>query len=205
MTQAVKTPYFIKRRVALVHYLVGKGYHKALKAMAFAEFYHQGVRKDNTTPEFQHMLEAALHIITLKDVLYEEDTITATLLHDVREDYNVSHQTIVQDFGSRVGDSVERLSKVIDGVKKSTEFYFSDLANDPIGSLAKGVDRINNFQSMPGVFSIEKQKKYLLEGETYFLPMLKDAQRRFPEQFMAYQNVRHHMKSQIYLIGHSLK
>ena len=89
------TPYFVKRRIALSHYLAGRGYHLASKAMAFAERRHTGLRKDGKTREFQHMLEVALHITTLRDIAFEEATIAAALLHDVREDCGVSHQELV--------------------------------------------------------------------------------------------------------------
>jgi (p)ppGpp synthase/HD superfamily hydrolase len=204
MNTTTKTPYFVKRRIALIHYLAGRNYHNALKAVSFAEQIHQGVRKDGVTPEFQHMLEVALHVITLRDLDDEESTIAAALLHDSREDYGIAHSTMVEQFGDTVANAVEKLSKVIDGQKKSTDFYFEQLSTCPIASLVKGCDRVHNFQSMPGVFSIEKQRSYLKEGRDHFFPMLKQAQRRHTTQFLAYQNVRHHLKNQIELIEHSL-
>lgn len=203
--QAVKNEYFTKRRIALIHYLAGKGYSTAARALAFAEKYHTGVRKDGKTPEFQHLLEVALQVITLRDLADEETTIAVALLHDVREDYNVSHQELVKQFGQKVADPVARLSKVIEGVKKPYDLYFQEIGDCPIASIVKGCDRAHNFQSMPKVFSAKKQEEYLCEGMEWFLPMLKTAQRKYPEQFLAYQNVRHHLKSQIALLQHSLQ
>jgi (p)ppGpp synthase/HD superfamily hydrolase len=200
-----KTDYFLKRRIALTHYLVGKKFYVALTAMAYVEKIATGLRKDGVTPEFQHMLEIALHIITLRDIEHEQETITAALLHDVREDYGVSHSEIERRFGSKIANAVEKLSKVIDGTKKPYELYFKELAECPIASIVKGCDRAHNFQSMINVFSDEKQNEYISEGVNWFLPMLKEAQRNFPEQFLAYQNVRHYLKSQMTLIAHNLK
>lgn len=197
--------YFIKRRIALLNYLAGRKFNLALKALAFAEKHHTGLRKDGATLEFQHMLEVALHITTLKDVMYEEATIAAALLHDVREDCGVSHFELVSIFGEQIANAVEKLSKVLDGYKKPYEVYFSEMSQCPIASLVKGCDRAHNFQSMPTVFSAEKQKSYLNEGHTWFLPMLKTGSQNFPEQLMAYQNIRHHLKSQIFLLEHSLQ
>lgn len=199
------TPCFVKRRVALIHYLVGRGYTLAQKAVAFAERHHTGLRKDGVTPEFQHLLEVALHVCTLRDLADEEATIAAALLHDVREDYGVSHATLVGIFGERIAQPVAHLSKALDGVKKPYELYFAEMADDPVASIVKGCDRAHNFQSMPKVFSATKQATYLDEGEQWLLPMLKTASRNFPEQFMAYQNVRHHLKSQMSLLRHSLE
>jgi (p)ppGpp synthase/HD superfamily hydrolase len=202
---AEPSAYFVKRRVALIHYLAGRGYTVAQKAVAFAERHHTGLRKDGVTPEFQHLLEVALHVCTLRDLAHEEATIAAALLHDVREDYGVSHGTLVSLFGEQIAHSVACLSKVLDGVKKPYELYFAEMAEDPVASLVKGCDRAHNFQSMPKVFSAAKQASYLDEGEQWFLPMLKTASRNFPEQFMAYQNVRHHLKAQMSLLRHSLE
>lgn len=207
MTQANNTnnEYFQKRRIALIHYLAGKNYTKALKALAFAEKHHTGVRKDGKTPEFQHMLEVALQVLTLRDLQKEESTIAAALLHDIREDCPVTYSEMVANFGQEIANAVERLSKVVDGIKKPNDLYFKEISNCEIASIVKGCDRAHNFQSMPKVFSAEKQTSYIKEGEDYFLPMLKTAQKNFPEQFLAYQNVRHHLKSQIYLLKHSLE
>lgn len=202
---ANKSEYFQKRRIALIHYLAGKNYTKALKALAFAERYHTGVRKDGVTPEFQHMLEVALQVLTLRDLQKEEVTIAAALLHDVREDYNVSYGELFNLFGDEVANAVEKLSKIVDGYKKPNDMYFKEISNCQVASIVKGCDRAHNFQSMPKVFSAVKQKEYIQEGEDFFLPMLKIAQKNFPEQFLAYQNIRHHLKSQIYLLKHSLE
>jgi (p)ppGpp synthase/HD superfamily hydrolase len=204
MEQKELSPYFTKRRIALTHYLAGRGYYMALRAMAYVEKIATGVRKDGLTPEFQHMLEIALHVITLRDVAFEEETIAVALLHDVMEDYGIRHHELEKRFGARVADAVEKISKIVNGVKKPYDIYFADMGACPIASLVKGCDRAHNFQSMPTVFKAEKQAEYVAEGETWFLPMLKEAQRNFPEQFMAYQNVRHHLKSQMALIKHSL-
>lgn len=201
----IKNEYFAKRRIALIHYLAGKGYTTAARALAFAEKYHKGTRKDGLTPEFQHQVEIALQVITLRDLADEETTVAAALLHDVREDYPVSYQEISGRFGQIIADSVEKLSKIVDGIKKPNDLYFKEIANCPIASIVKGCDRSHNFQSMPKVFSAKKQKEYLKEGFDFFLPMLKEAQKNYPEQFLAYQNVRNNLKTQMYLLEHSLE
>lgn len=68
---------------------------------------------------------------------------------------------------------------------------------DPIASLAKGIDRMHNHQSMHGVFSAEKQKSCIEETETYILPMLHVARNQFPQQEAAYQNIKHVLQTQI--------
>ncbi len=60
-----------KKKVnTLRHYLKGKGFHSALKALKFGEEEHSkigtGYRKDKVTPNFYHQVEIALSLITLK-------------------------------------------------------------------------------------------------------------------------------------------
>lgn len=192
---------FVKREIALRYFLQGRNYFRALEAMEFAKGFHKGVRKDGVTPEFDHQVSIALYVSTLEPWLeYPEDTYITILLHDVREDYNVSNDEIENRYGKRVSTAVHHLTKVFRGVKKDPEWYFGFIADDPIASIAKGGDRVHNFGSMVGVFNIPKQKEYIIEGETHFLPMLKTARRKFVRQVGAYENIKMMLNSQIFLI-----
>ena len=73
------------------------------------------------------------------------------------------------------------------------------MAYNPLASIAKGVDRMHNFQSMSGVFDLDKQQRYMEETEQYIIPMLKEARKNFPEQEPVYQNIKHVLRTQIEL------
>lgn len=194
-------PSFDKRQTSLRYWLQGAGYFKALEAMEFARHYHIGVRKDGITPEFDHQVSIGQYVRTLhQGILYFEPTIATIFLHDVREDYGVSSEEIETRFGSMVANSVEAMTKEFRGVKKPIQSVFDDIANDPCASIAKGADRIHNFSSMVGVFSLPKQKEYIAEGKDYFLPMLKAARRKFPQQEPIYENIKTMLNSQMTLI-----
>lgn len=105
-----------------------------------------------------------------------------------------------KNFASRVAVSVDRMTKEFRGVRRDEKQLFDEMALDPITSIAKLCDRIHNLQSMVGVFTIEKQKKYIDEVNEFFFPMLKAAKRNFPHQTMAYENIKWMLKSQIQLI-----
>jgi (p)ppGpp synthase/HD superfamily hydrolase len=184
--KAASVEKYSKLGVQLKGYLKGKGFHKALEAFDFAKEYHTGMRKNGYTPEFQHQIEICLFIITLKEVRDEENTLIAALLHDVREDYDVSHDVIEQKFGKVAADAVEKLTKVFKGIKKDTQDYFDKVAECPIASIVKLADRINNVSSMVGVFTIKKQEDYLFEIKEYFLPLIKKVRGRFPDQSLSY-------------------
>jgi hypothetical protein len=73
-----------------------------------------------------------------------------------------------------------------------------------VASIVKGADRVHNVNSMVGVFTKEKQARYAGEVEKYFLPMLKQARKNFPEQLDAYFNIMHMLRSQVNLLKGSL-
>jgi (p)ppGpp synthase/HD superfamily hydrolase len=186
--------------IALRYYLLGKEYYSALKALDYGQTHHTGLRKDGKTKEFQHQVEIALFLTTLKNLKNEEVALTSALLHDVVEDYDVSPEEIKSMFGSEVSEIVWLLTKKYKNQEKEKKQYFEDLAKNPIASIVKGSDRIHNVQSMVGVFSTEKQKSYIKEVEDMFLPMIKRAKYFCPEQSAAYFNIEHMLKSQIELI-----
>lgn len=199
------TKKFDKLFTALKYYLIGKDFNTALKALQFARQYHSGKRKDGITPEFQHQLEICHYLITLKNLEDEESVISAALLHDVMEDYDIPVETMNKEFGKKLTNIVLTLSKKYKGKKIPLDQYFDNISKCPIASIVKGGDRTHNLQSMIGVFSKEKQKSYMKDVEDYFLPMIKKASYNFPNQTSAYFNIKHLLKSQLELIGASLK
>lgn len=200
---------FQKRHLVLRQQLVGAGYHDALIAMEFASRRHTGTRKDGITPEFDHQISIALYALTLPHMRYREEVIATILLHDVREDYFISHLEILNLFedrakAERIAEAVDCMTKIVAGLKRDEKALFDRMAENPIASIAKGCDRIHNFQSMVGVFTPEKQRGYIQEGKEFFLPMLKTARRNFPYQTHAYENIKFVLNSQIELIEAAL-
>lgn len=184
--------------IALRYYLLGANYHMALRAFDFARKTHAGTRKDGTTPEFQHQVEIALYLTTLRHTLIDEHrALAVALLHDTMEDYETVTST---DIRNLTDEQVERACVLLNKNGKNPENYFGDIANSPIASIVKGADRIHNVNSMKGVFSPEKQQVYLQEVEKWFLPMLKNARNRFTEQTPAYFNIEFMLRSQINML-----
>lgn len=192
-----------KRSIAFRAWLQGREYHKALRAFELVRGLEQGFRKDGTTPKFDHQLTVArlvsMHVASL---IYPEDTITAAFLHDVLEDHwqTVSRERLEADFGVRVAHAVWLLSKKTAGMVKDYDVYFGEMAQNPIASVVKLADRIHNVQTMQGVFTIEKQIRYVNEVREHFLPMGKTARRLFPEQYFVYENLSMFLRAQSELI-----
>lgn len=186
---------------AMRYWLHGKEFYTALKALEFASKYHTGVRKDGKTPEFHHQMSVALFVRTLeKGLLFPQETLSTAILHDVVEDYNVSLSDIQTKFGAMTAEAVAALSKQIDGFKKSDRDYYNQIAHNPIASIVKGADRINNIQTMLGVFTADKQFSYIAESESLVTPMLKTARRLFPEQEASYENIKNMLVAQISIL-----
>lgn len=185
-----------KKTIALRHFFLGKGWHKALAAMELAQEFHVGKRKDGLTPEFEHQLGIASYLLTIeKGLIFPELTVAVAFLHDISEDYNLGFEELEKRFGKEVSAAVKLLTKKYRGTKTPPETYFSELGNCPISSLIKGADRINNQQTI-FVYKPEKQKEYLEETEKYIIPMLKAARHKFTEQFPAYHNILFILRSQ---------
>ena len=182
-----------KLLISLRYYLIGRRYHTALKALDFAQKIHTGTRKDGKTPEFQHQVEMALYITTLKDLINEEETITCALLHDVVEDYPAFYNEMSDLFPQEIMATCMSLNNT----DKDKPNYYKMIQTDSIASIVKGADRIHNVGSMVGVFTKEKQKKYVEEIEQFILPMLKQARDKFPEQILAYFNIMTILRSQV--------
>lgn len=195
-----------KRFIALRYWLQGRGYHNTLRALDYNRNLFTGTRKDGITPEFDHHVCQMQYVRTLlPHLIYPEETLSAICFHDTLEDKDISLEEVRtffpdREFGARVADAVWRGTKTWRGQRFDDKKKFEEMAECPIASIFKGADRIHNFQSMVGVFSLEKQKDYLKEGEELFLPMLKTAELRFPEQEPAYKNIRTFLKTQISLI-----
>lgn len=192
---------FEKYIIGMRYWLLGKSYHKAVLAMEFASKYHTGMRKDGFTPEFHHQISIAHYLRTLPDLRCQEDVLAAAFLHDTVEDYEVSLTDIESRFGEDVRRAVKKLSKVIKGKKKTPEDYYQDMIDCPIASIVKGGDRIHNHQTMHDAdFGIDKQMAYITETKELILPMLKEARQKYPDQELAYENIKHALKGQIELI-----
>jgi (p)ppGpp synthase/HD superfamily hydrolase len=191
---------FDKHKVSIRYWLLGKGYFKAIKAMEFASQFHTGLRKDKITPEFHHQISIAHYLRTLSSIKDEEVVLCCAFLHDVVEDYDVALSEIELLFGKQIREAIALLSKVIGGTKKDLGSYFEQISACPVASIVKGGDRVHNLSTCSDVFTLQKQQIYIEETEKYVLPMLKQARRNFPEQELAYENIKHVLINQVNLI-----
>lgn len=193
---------FVKYRTGMKHFLRGRGWTTALRAMHYAEDYHTGVRKDGETPEFFHQLSIATYVSTLSSMLiHPEETMAVIFLHDVVEDKVPTIADIRLKFGNTIATATDLVTNRDDRkIKLSNEVYYPPMANCPIASVVKGADRLHNQETMSGVFKDDYIPKYIQVTEDHIMPMLYDARKNFPEQGEVYTNLRHALKNQMNLI-----
>lgn len=204
---------FEREKTALKYYLLGKGYHLAIKALGFIEQIEfrippeERYRKDGVTPSLHHQVRIALSVTQLPDLdtYTEHHAIVCALLHDVQEDFNISHAEIKEEFGKTIAAIVWKLTKKFAGDHKNKEEYIRDISQDIIAAIVKGLDRNNNLSTMIDVFSIDKMDQYTDEADTVFLPMVKTASKLFPEFHQAMMVISLEMKMHIGFVRKYLK
>lgn len=201
-------------------WLLGRNFAMAAFVLEYTLKLHNRRRKDNSH-EFSHQVHQALFARTLSAYFtYPEETFCAIWLHDTKEDLPISFEEIEKTVRDKYNSmriiyerekltpfnielmmsAVKALTKEYNGVKLPSEEYFGVLAGDEIASLAKGFDRMHNLLSMGKAFNFKKQKEYIEETEKYILPMIKKAQKEFPHQNNAYENIKLVLKTQVNII-----
>lgn len=196
------TESYLKNKKALQEYFITHGYLTSLKAMNTAEGYHCNLRKSGD-PEFSHQVYiASFAIQTFLPRLNNPDAfLAAVFTHDLVEDYKAKYGW--DDLINDLGMDVYRITK---SVTKPEEFvecdehkgkYYAACEEVPEGPLLKASDRIHNMVTMIDVFTIPKQKSYIIEVETYILPMLKRARKTHPYYKEAYLAVKFTLERQI--------
>ena len=97
-------------------------------AYHFAERCHEGQLRKSGEPYIAHPLEIALY---LSDLRLDEQTIAASLLHDVVEDCGVPLDELSSKFGPEI-------AKLVDGVTKLTRL--DGRIHDPLSAMPEGAD-----------------------------------------------------------------
>lgn len=138
------------------------------KAIYFARKYHAGQFRKSGEPFYLHPLEVA-YIISEYNL--KTEVIAASILHDVLEDTEATAVMLMEAFGARITEMVDRLTRDRpDGSKLSVEQILRNawVQDDKEVVLIKVVDRIHNISTV-NYLSPEKQKKQVEETIKNFL------------------------------------
>lgn len=143
-------------------------------AFDFAKNAHDGQIRKSGEPYIEHPLAAA-HI--LADMRIDPIIITATLLHDVPEDTEITLEEIEKNFGEEIASMVEGITKLGKLKYRGVERYIENLrkmfvamAEDVRVMIIKFADRIHNLTTL-GALPPQKQYRIALESLEIYSPI----------------------------------
>ena len=140
------------------------------KSIYWAKKYHDGQFRKSGEPFYSHPLEVAYMV---SEHLLKTDVIVASILHDIVEDTEVTIERILNNFGCRIAEMVDRLtSDRPDGSKWSIEKVLNNAYNkgDKEVLLIKVIDRLHNILNMQNI-SVNKQISIAQETLNTLLPI----------------------------------
>ena len=138
------------------------------KAIYWAKKYHGDQKRKSGEPYYSHPLEVAYMI---SEHNLKTDVIVASILHDIVEDTEVTVGMIIDNFGWRIAQMVDRLTRDRpDGSKLTVEEILNNSyqEKDMEVLLIKLFDRLHNIQTLSS-HSLEKIRKTAEETINFFI------------------------------------
>ena len=159
------------------------------KAYDMARELHKDQRRKDGELYISHPVEVAFILAKLG---FDENVISAALLHDVVEDCDCSLETITQEFNKKVAEMVDCVSSIDktkfifdkDDVYEDVNFEKASIEEqsfkkliaigkkNPLGFCIKFADRLHNLQTID-VFDYNKQLEKVKETEKWIIPIAK--------------------------------
>ncbi|MGE4483856.1 MAG: bifunctional (p)ppGpp synthetase/guanosine-3',5'-bis(diphosphate) 3'-pyrophosphohydrolase [Oscillospiraceae bacterium] len=144
-------------------------------AFEYARKAHGDQKRKDGTPFVLHPLAAAE---ILAEMGLDEDSIISAILHDCIEDTGATHEDVVKNFGTRVADIVEGVTKLTRVVYTSKEEEQMENLRKMLMAMAKDIrvilikiaDRLHNMRTME-YQSEEKQREKALETMEIYAPL----------------------------------
>lgn len=142
------------------------------RAYRFAKEAHKGVRRRSGEPYILHPVAVAK--IVISELGLGSTSICSALLHDVVEDTEYTKEDIEANFGKKIADIVEGLTKISGGIfgdKASVQAenfrkLLLSMSTDIRVVLIKMADRLHNMRTLG---SMRPEKQYKIAGETLYV------------------------------------
>ena len=142
------------------------------RAFRFAKAAHSGIRRRSGEPYILHPIAVAK--IASQEIGLGSTSICAALLHDVVEDTDYTVEDIEQNFGKKIAQLVEGLTKISGGIfgdKASAQAenfrkLLLTMSEDIRVVLIKMADRLHNMRTLG---SMAPNKQYKIAGETLYI------------------------------------
>ncbi len=149
------------------------------RALPYARSCHAGQTRyhvNGSTEDVPYIIHPLLmccqaHALGIRD----DVTLTAILLHDVCEDCGVAPEEL--PFSGEVREAVHLVTKdkaefARLGKEAAEKAYYKRISANRSAMVVKCIDRCNNISTMALCFSPEKMAEYIVETETYIIPIL---------------------------------
>lgn len=142
------------------------------RAFNFARMAHKGIRRRSGEPYILHPIAVAK--IASQEIGLGSTSICAALLHDVVEDTDYTVEDICQQFGRKIAELVNGLTKISGGIfgdKASAQAenfrkLLLTMSEDIRVVLIKMADRLHNMRTLS---SMPPGKQYKIAGETLYI------------------------------------
>lgn len=142
------------------------------RAYRFAKSAHEGIRRRSGEPYILHPIAVAK--IASQEIGLGSTSICAALLHDVVEDTDYTVEDIEMNFGKKIAQLVEGLTKISGGIfgdKASAQAenfrkLLLTMSEDIRVVLIKMADRLHNMRTLG---SMAPNKQYKIAGETLYI------------------------------------
>lgn len=142
------------------------------RAFHFAKEAHKGIHRRSGEPYIMHPIEVAR--IVSQEIGLGSTSICSALLHDVVEDTEYTVEDIEAQFGKKIAEIVEGLTKISGGIfgdKASAQAenfrkLLLTMSSDIRVVLIKMADRLHNMRTLG---SMLPNKQYKIAGETLYI------------------------------------
>ncbi len=142
------------------------------KAFKFAMEAHKGVRRRSGEPYILHPIAVAK--IASQEIGLGSTSICAALLHDVVEDTDYTVEDISRNFGPKIAQLVDGLTKISGGIfgdrasaqAENFRKLLLTMSEDIRVVLIKMADRLHNMRTLG---SLAPAKQYKIAGETLYI------------------------------------
>ena len=142
------------------------------KAFRFARDAHQGIRRRSGEPYIMHPIAVAT--IVSQEIGLGSTSICSALLHDVVEDTDYTVEDIEAQFGKKIAQIVDGLTKISGGIfgdmasaqAENFRKLLLTMSDDIRVVLVKMADRLHNMRTLQ---SMPPQKQYKIAGETLYI------------------------------------
>lgn len=144
------------------------------KAISFAKKHHDGQMRQSGEPFYTHPLEVAYMI---SDYNLKTDVIVTSILHDVVEDTEVTAGMILDEFGWRIAEMVNKLTT------DDLEEIYNVFCEDSEVTLIKLMDRKHNLSTMQFMPRNKAIKKIQDSDKSHFLGAAAEVSRELETEF----------------------